>query len=490
MSSTPARLARHCCGLVAPGTTVFRRRKSFTIPSLRSRYHPVVETSNELERDPAHVRERRAGAREPRSRLIRAALSVLPNAMRPHAYREFMLRAPGPIPDLSMRLARNREDLAACYRLTHELYVKHGYMEPHASGMRITAYNALPTTTTLLAERGGVVVGTITLIRENSLGFPSQRVFDLEPVRATGGRVMEMSGLAVRDVERRRGQQVLFSLMKFALVYARDCFDIRHIVIAVHPSHFPFYSALGFRRLGGTAVGAYDFVNGAPAMGGHVDLRRAPVFLRRCYGRMKAERNLYEFFCTTPLEHSSVPDPRSFDPNRPLLTPDLLHHFFVERTSVLDRLGGREKSLLKALYDAPEYQAALPASYSRLIVSDMPVRRHLRFEVERPAELTFINRAFPTRCTVQIVQASQGGFVARIAEPLPRTTSGELTIALDSGERSVLKVKLTRRLSQTRYAFHIEQDDEGWRSFVVSLQRAAIDMDLDRATSFLRAMNA
>src|SRR5579871_4899684 len=461
-----------------------------------------MQTSNELEDDPVRpaTRARDSQPESPGSRtrrpapagFMRAPLSVLPNAMRPNAYRDAMLRAPMRAPavpaGLSLRIARSRDELAACYRLLHELYVKQGYMTPHASGMRITPYNALPTTTTLLAEQGGRLVGTLTLIRESSLGFPSQRVFDLEQVRAAGGRVMEVSGLAVRDADRRRGRQALFALMKFALVYARDCFDIRHFVIAVHPSHFPFYAALGFRRLGQDAA-SYDFANGAPAAGGHLDLRRAPVFLRRRYGKLRGERNLHEYFCVSPLTHATLPDARSFDPSRPLMTPDLLHHFFVEKTSVLDRLGGREKSLLKSLYDSPEYLSALPASYSRLIVSDMPVRRHLRFEVERPAELTLDNRSFSTRHMVQLAQVSQSGFVARIAEPLPRTASGELTVDLDAG-RSVLKVKLTRRLSQTRYAFHIENEDEGWRSFVLSLQRAAIDMDIDRAASFLRAMNA
>ena len=52
-------------------------------------------------------------------------------------------------------------------------------MTPDPSGLRVTIYHALPTTTTLCAKYDGQVVGTITLIRESVLGVPAQAIFDL-----------------------------------------------------------------------------------------------------------------------------------------------------------------------------------------------------------------------------------------------------------------------------------------------------------------------
>ncbi len=47
-------------------------------------------------------------------------------------------------------------------------------MTPDPSGMRVTIYHALPTTTTLCAKIGDQVVGTLSLIRESALGVPLQ----------------------------------------------------------------------------------------------------------------------------------------------------------------------------------------------------------------------------------------------------------------------------------------------------------------------------
>jgi hypothetical protein len=72
--------------------------------------------------------------------------------------------------------------------LLHDAYVGSGFMKPHPSGMRVTIYHALPTTTTLCAKYDGQVVGTLSLIRESVLGFPLQRIFDLTAIREKKGK--------------------------------------------------------------------------------------------------------------------------------------------------------------------------------------------------------------------------------------------------------------------------------------------------------------
>jgi hypothetical protein len=63
--------------------------------------------------------------------------------------------------------------------LLHDAYVAAGFMKPAVSGLRVTIYHALPTTTTLCAKFDGQVVGTLSLIRESVFGFPLQAIFDL-----------------------------------------------------------------------------------------------------------------------------------------------------------------------------------------------------------------------------------------------------------------------------------------------------------------------
>jgi len=149
----------------------------------------------------------------------------------------------------------------------HDAYVDSGFMKPDPSGMRVTIYHALPTTTTLCAKYDGQVVGTISLVRESALGVPLQRIFDLSGVREKEGHIAEVSALAVHRKFRKTGGSILFPLMKFMYEYCTTFFDTRHLVIAVNPSHIEMYeSLLFFKRLTANMVENYDFVNGAPAI--------------------------------------------------------------------------------------------------------------------------------------------------------------------------------------------------------------------------------
>ena len=144
----------------------------------------------------------------------RKLFSMLPQKRRHEVYRSFVDRK---IPNerLVLKIAESREELEACFKLLHDAYVSSGFMTPDPSGMRVTIYHALPTTTTLCAKIGDQVVGTLSLIRESAIGFPLQRIFDLTDIREKEGQIAEVSALAVHPHYRRTGGTILFPLMKF-----------------------------------------------------------------------------------------------------------------------------------------------------------------------------------------------------------------------------------------------------------------------------------
>ena len=196
-------------------------------------------------------------------RAVRQFLLPLPRRKRYRILRFFAHYDPAPSPRLVFKIAETREELEACFRLLHDVYVRHGYMEPDPSGMRVTIYNALPTTTTLCALFDNKVVGTLSLIRESAIGLPLQRIFDLTSVRAKRGNIAEVSGLAIHPAFQQQGGMILMPLMKCLYEYCASFFDTRHLVIAVNPRHIETYeSLLFFRRLSANVVSSYDFVNG------------------------------------------------------------------------------------------------------------------------------------------------------------------------------------------------------------------------------------
>ena len=241
------------------------------------------------------------------SSTLRKLFGLLPRQRRFAVYRNLVDCDPAPDERLVLKIADTREELEACFQLLHEAYVASKFMEPDPSGMRVTIYHALPTTTTLCAKYDGEVVGTLSLIRESILGFPLQRIFDLTALRDRKGNIAEVSALAVHRRFRRTGGTILFPLMKFMYEYCTTFFDTRHLVIAVNPRHIEMYeSLLFFERLTQQVVENYDFVNGAPAIGATLDLSTAPETFRKEYSSRPPRRNLHAFFTEVQIGRAHV----------------------------------------------------------------------------------------------------------------------------------------------------------------------------------------
>lgn len=429
----------------------------------------------------------KAGRRLARQ-LGRMATSWLPRRMRFAVYRGFVSCDETPSERLVLKLAETREELEACFTLLHDAYVAVGFMKPDPSGMRATIYHALPTTTTLLAKFDDRVVGTLSLIRQSVMGFPMQKIFDIEPIVRQGGNIAEVSALAVHRSFQASGGTILFPLMKFMYEYARNCFDTRHLVIAVNPRHIAFYeSILFFRRLKQGEVSHYGFVNGAPAVGAHLDLEHAPRLFRRCYDGREPSKNLYRYFTQLRLPNIVFPDKRYFTTNDPVMTPQLLDYFFNQRTQLFSRLDLPDRMLLHSIYDLPEYKAVLPPLPADALMARNTRRRHPRFSVSCPAALTLANADAAESFDLVVIECSMSGFRARCEHPLPIEVRGEVAIDLGQCERSRLRVTVARKASTAEhvFVFKVSEPDLAWRKFVSALSKATTHGELGEASRFV-----
>lgn len=416
---------------------------------------------------------------------VRKLIASLPKSKRFAVYRSFVDCNPAPTERLVLKIAETQEELEACFSLLHDAYVGSGFMKPDPSGMRVTIYHALPTTTTLCAKWDGEVVGTLSLIRESALGFPLQRIFDLTAIRELEGNIAEVSALAVHRKFRKTGGSILFPLMKFMYEYCTTFFDTRHLVIAVNPSHIEMYeSLLFFRRLTANVVENYDFVNGAPAVGATLDLKFAPEIFRQHYAAKPSRRNLYAYFIQSKLPNIKLPLRRFYTTNDPVLTPELIDYFFNQRTQVFENLSERKKALLHSIYDLPEYQRVLPPVADNN--PDVLVRRHQRFSVKCPARLSIITpEGKENKVALEVIQVSRYGFQARSREPVPLDVWGEATIQLGRSEVSRIKASASRDTGNGFYGFRLGEPDLIWRKFVTALYHGSTHGDLQQATRFM-----
>ncbi len=420
---------------------------------------------------------------------LRKAFSLFPQSVRFAIFRSFVDCDPAPDKRLVLKIAETREELEACFKLLHDAYVSSGFMKPAPSGLRATIYHALPTTTTLCAKFDGEVVGTLSLIRESVFGFPLQAIFDLKAVRARGGKIAEVSALAVHPDFRKTGGAILFPLMKFMYEYCTTFFDTRHLVIAVHPTRIEMYeSLLFFRRLAENKVDNYDFANGAPAVGATLDLRTAPRKYKETYDRKPRRKNLYDYFVRTELPNIQLPQRRYHTTNDPVMTTDLLDYFFNQRTKVFEHLTDREKMLLQSIYDLPEHRKMLP-EMTDAPKSGKDLRQHQRYSLKCPGNFQVKLGDGKLQVTrMRLVELSIFGFLAHAESEIPVRTWGDATVDLGNHEQSTVRAMAVRgRASGGKifYGFTLAEPDLAWRKFVGALHTGVTHEDLENATRFM-----
>jgi GNAT superfamily N-acetyltransferase len=411
----------------------------------------------------------------------RSVLHLLPRRFRFALYRQMIYCDPTPGSELELKIADTQDELEACFRLLHDAYVASGFMKPDPSGLRVTPYHALPTTTTLCAKVNGRVVGTMSLIREGVFGFPLQSVFDLGAVRAKEGQIAEISALAVHPDFRKTGGRILFPLMKFMYEYCTTYFDTRHLVIAVNPNKIEMYeSLLFFERLQAHVVDSYDFANGAPAVGATLDLTLAREQFKQVYGGRRERKNLHRYFVETRLPNILQPGRRYHTTNDPVMTAAMIDYFFNSRTQVFQSLDNRKKLLLRSIYDINDAVPVLPPVSEASKVREA-LRQHQRYSINCPAQLHVQSYGDSLRFELKVVEMSLTGCQAECRTPLPEHTRGRLIVELGAGLRSVVDAVAARRTATQAgayYGFRVLEPDEAWAACVRALQEGQTHADL------------
>jgi predicted N-acetyltransferase YhbS len=195
---------------------------------------------------------------------------------------------------LDFGLATDRHTLEQAFRLQHDQYVAHGYMDAHPSGWRLSLHNALSATRVFVARSGGRVVGTVTLIADSPLGLPMEEIYtdELRRLRDARGNLAEVSALAMDREYQPSGVPILLRLIRMLVIYAAQ--TETDLCIAVNPHHAAFYrKAFHFQDIGG--LRQYGKVNGAPAVALRLDLALARSLMSELRDGRRMISEVYEF---------------------------------------------------------------------------------------------------------------------------------------------------------------------------------------------------
>ncbi len=331
-------------------------------------------------------------------------------------------------PDFQVKIAQTAEELEQAYRLLHNCYVRKGLTEPTASGLRCTFFSCLPVTTVVVAMYKSKVVGTVTLIKDSGHGLPSDKEFAGEnaELRKQGHKLLEVSALAVSPDFRNTSHTVSLLLMKYLYNYS-SLADTDCLVCTIHPRAQDFYETLwGFRSNG--RVVQYPFVNGALAVHSYLDLK-APYWNKviASFDTTRVDKNT-ALWVMMKDDRFQYPIRQLGQVSDPVLTPQLLEYFFLEKTKLFSELLDYEKSVIVQTYTHYYGAKALQKFEQQLGNSDL--REH-RAEVAVTATVTHAGR----HEICKMMNVSSGGAFLQLPRHLELTAGETLRIRFKLGQK-------------------------------------------------------
>jgi len=175
-------------------------------------------------------------------------------------------------------------------QLVHRMYSWRGL----ASGQP-TTYSEHPGQTTLVACKGDLLFGTLTVGVDSSRGLLADTLYreEIDDARRNGARVCEVTRLAMDPAH--SSPEVLATIFNLAFMITRLVHDMTDLFVEVHPRHTAFY-----RRMMGYRVAGPERICprvGAPAVLMRLSLAHAEQEIRRIGGNEDAtDRSLYRLF--------------------------------------------------------------------------------------------------------------------------------------------------------------------------------------------------
>lgn len=386
----------------------------------------------------------------------------LPDQVRYRIARK-LVKPPIEIPqEFTFKIAKTKEELEQAFRLLHDAYVDQGYMKPNQTGLRVTKFHALPTTTTLIAKYNDKVVGTVSILRDAGLGLPLDSAFDLNNVKIKYPQIAEVSSLAIQKEFRREHGFLLWPLLKYFYHYSKHLMRLNSIIVGVHPKWADFYlGILGFKPIYANTVKHYDFANGNPVVGYFLDLETAPLEYASMYAQSPENENLLKFFTSEPGPNFHLPDRAFYKVADPVMTPELLQYFFIEKSDIFENLSKQEALAIVGAYPQEKYRGIMEELKSRMQVQ---ARGEVRFKVNCRALYSHSHSEFQI---LEVVNVSAGGF--EIIGSIPKTAN-KIKLQLADNQIIELDVEIAWQRDQ-RSGVKVVSKNMAWDHFISYLGR-------------------
>jgi len=242
--------------------------------------------------------------------------NILPKFVNETIFKKFFAKIPEDyVQGLIFEIAKSRIDLESAFSLLHDSLVAKGNILEQESGLYLTIYHALPSSSVLVAKLNGMVVGAVSVIPDSPLGLPMENFYNFSPVKKQY-KLTEISYLAIhKNVQAKLAEALAFYLVVYAGIYSIDCMDSSFI------NSEEIDEAFNVKKIG--------------KMGFHYSLNE--ILLKKKHTCLKSLKHKAEFVKTQAM------------------SPRNLYYFFQYKTNIFEKLTSFEKLTLNQFYPGSNY---------------------------------------------------------------------------------------------------------------------------------------
>lgn len=289
---------------------------------------------------------------------------------------------------VSVQLAHTKEQYEQAFRLLQRSRKQLGFSSENENDLWVTKHHALPCTNTIVALRGGEVVGAITLFGESAFRLPLEEQADLSAFRHNlNGRVAEFSVVGCDQ----RDRDVLLALYHYAL-----CFGSMYCHYDAFVTHVPQAWAREYAEL--LQYEPLLLKEKLPGMAFYRSARDGADFREALDGDFEFRFPEKKFFL---VAHQSI-------------EPKTLDYLFNQKTQLFENLTDLELRVLKNFYDHGDFAKVLPDRRLQLPFKKVPQSRRFAMNCEG-----YLCLGDGRRMHLQVLDVSREGLKIRTEDALP-----------------------------------------------------------------------
>ena len=242
----------------------------------------------------------------------------------------------------TLRVANRLELREQAYKLLYNIYLKSGLAKKNDSGLWLSIYDALPDTTTLVAEdEKGQILGALTLVFDSPIGLPSDNLYkaEIDELRHAKKQICEIVSFSI-NTKAKSSIKVLAGLFYCSYLFALRIKNSTDFIITVNPCYNKLYcQKLLFHKIGPEKN--YAKVNGAPAVLLDLSLNMPSI--------LKHKRRIFPLYMLDYSEREEfVIAERIQDMHCPM-SDEEFYTFFIEKTNVWEMASLTQKEYLKKI---------------------------------------------------------------------------------------------------------------------------------------------